>query len=138
MSEGLFAYEPEVSRECAASDHSRCTQESCKCGCHRLPSRPYTQDGEKSAGWSGTDTSKAGEKARGKRQVQILSYLTLTGQRGATAKEVREALNLDHGKISGPLSVLHRKDGLLVLLKEKRDGFRVYCCPANLNGRDHD
>ena len=33
MSEGLFAYEPEVSRECAASDHSRCTQASCKCGC---------------------------------------------------------------------------------------------------------
>jgi hypothetical protein len=33
MSDGLFDLDPPVSAECAGSDHSRCTQPSCQCGC---------------------------------------------------------------------------------------------------------
>lgn len=102
------------------------------------PVRPYTQDGEPSAGWSGTDTSRAGEKLRGERQKQVFAYLLTCGTWGATSREVEYGLNLDHGKISGPLSVMHRKAGRLRLLKEKRAGFRVYVTAGSVDGRDYE
>ena len=144
-----------LSKQCTADGpigHPNCPIPfTCGCMCHTgepgadqpplfdtapvLPIRPY---GVKGAGWSGTDTSRDGERARGARQVQVLSYVRLKGLRGTTAAEAEAGLHLDHGKVSGPLSVLHRKAGMLARLKEKRGGMRVYVTTDNIGGRNHD
>ena len=138
-----------ISTLCRNGTCPRCDAPECEHHCHGagdnqtslfddLPARPYIQEGQPSAGWSGTDTSKRGEPARGRRQIALLGHVRLKGSKGATAREVEDALGLDHGKVSGPLSVLHRQRGLLILLRESRNGFRVYCAPEYAGGRDYE
>lgn len=54
--------------------------------------------------------------------------------KGYTSAEIEFESSLDHGKVSGALSMLH-KEGVLALLQEKRDGFRIYVLSDFVNGR---
>lgn len=54
---------------------------------------------------------------------------------GMTAKDLGAVLRCHHGKASGILSLLH-KDGRVVLLKSRRDGFGIYTLPAYVYGRE--
>jgi len=140
-----------VSAACRRYACPSCTDNTCRHSCHTTdealfspsargfgePERPYVQEGQKSAGWSGTDTSKAAEPIRAESQKQVLMHVHRQTSHGATVKEVRDATGLHHGVASGALSVLHKKKYLARLLT-KRDGSRVYCHPDYLAGRDHD
>lgn len=87
--------------------------------------RPYTQDGEPSAGHSGTETSKAAEPYRAARQAEVLRAVESRGVGGATVAEVRESTGLHHGIVSGALSAL-AKSGHIYLTDRKRDRCGVY------------
>ena len=136
-----------ISAICKRYGCRSCTDPHCVHSCHEPtepmfgptePQRPYTQDGEPSAGYSGTDTSRHAEPIRAASQQTVFEYVTTQGMRGATVKEVREATGLHHGVASGALSVLH-KNGYLWRLTDKRLACRVYIhplyCPA---GVSHD
>jgi len=130
------------STACLNERHLYCA--GCGCHCHTPqveglfePARPYIQDGQKSAGHSGTETSKAAEPVRAASQKQVLAYVLTNGKGGATVKEVRDATGLHHGVASGALSVLHKR-GHLARLTEKRGGCRVYVHPDDIMARDHD
>ena len=134
-----------TSAECRRYACRYCTNPDCDHDCHNdpnqgdllTPERPYTQEGAKSAGWSGTETSKAAEPVRAASQKQVLAYVLTSGKGGATVKEVRDATGLHHGVASGALSVLHKR-GHLARLTEKRGGCRVYVHPDDIMARDHD
>jgi hypothetical protein len=94
------------------------------------------------SGWSGSDTSKeradvsdrSGRTA--KNQKQVLAYLSLRGELGATVREVDEALGWHHhGKTSGCLSVLH-KGHEINRLAERRGRCKIYVTPNNRGFRD--
>ena len=87
------------------------------------------------SGWSGSDTSKErAEKSdksgkTAKNQKQVLAYLSLRGELGATVREVDEALGWHHhGKTSGCLSVLH-KGYEINRLAERRGRCKIYVTP---------
>lgn len=79
---------------------------------------------------SGSDTSRdravkdALSGGASARQRLVLEALE-TVPSGMTWRELGDALNLHHGKISGTLSVLH-KQGKIVALKTKRDNCHPY------------
>lgn len=54
---------------------------------------------------------------------------------GVTVKELREILEIHHGKASSILSNDH-KAGKLARLTEKRNGCRVYVLPEFVDGRE--
>jgi len=133
------------SPECKKYACPSCPGGDCDHACHGVsgqetlfePARPYTQDAQPSAGWSGTDTSKAAEPVRARSQRAVLSYVTLRGVYGATVKEARDHTQLHHGVTSSALTTLH-KAGRLARLLDRREKCRVYVTPDNLNGREAD
>lgn len=92
------------------------------------------------SGWSGSDTSRA--RARyldesgitSQTQQRILHHLHTQGTLGSTWKEMAEALNEDHGTISGSLSNLHKAHHV-ARLTETRDRCKVYVHPNFIHGR---
>ena len=92
-----------------------------------VPYRPY----KGTAGWSGTDTSKAraiDNIASGREennQARALSYLKLAGVNGMTWKELAEGTGWHHGTASGVLSVLH-KSGAIVRTIKVRNRCKIY------------
>lgn len=92
-----------------------------------VPYRPY----KGTAGWSGTDTSKAraidnvtsGQEANN--QARALSYLKLAGIHGMTWKELAEGTGWHHGTASGVLSVLHQS-GAIVRSVKARNRCKIY------------
>ena len=92
-----------------------------------VPYRPY----KGTAGWSGTDTSKArainnitsGDESNN--QSRALSYLKLSGTNGMTWKELAEGTGWHHGTTSGTLSVLHQS-GAIVRAVKARNGCKIY------------
>jgi hypothetical protein len=92
-----------------------------------VPYRPY----KGTAGWSGTDTSKARavdnvKSGREKNyQITTLSYLKLAGIQGMTWKELAENTGWHHGTTSGVLSVLHQS-GAIVRAVKTRNRCKIY------------
>jgi len=92
-----------------------------------VPYKPY----KGTAGWSGTDTSKAravlnsmsGQEANN--QARALSYLKLAGVNGMTWKELAESTGWHHGTASGVLSVLHQS-GAIVRAIKARNRSKIY------------
>jgi DNA-binding MarR family transcriptional regulator len=92
-----------------------------------VPYKPY----KGTAGWSGTDTSKAravlnsvsGQEANN--QARALSYLKLAGVQGMTWKELAEGTGWHHGTASGVLSVLHQS-GAIVRAIKARNRCKIY------------
>ncbi|MCU0297303.1 MAG: DUF3489 domain-containing protein [Candidatus Nanopelagicales bacterium] len=137
------------STPCLNGNHGYCDDAFCNCTCHpgnqpdpdlfgehpELPERPYLQEGKRSAGWSGTDTSRDAEPVRADSQKQVLAYVRSRYSAGATVAEVREATGLHHGVASGALSVLHQKRHLARLV-EKRGRCRVYVHVDYVNDRE--
>ena len=93
-----------------------------------LPVRPYTQDGQPSSGWSGTDTSRDAEPVRAASQGAVLAFVTSRGTYGATVAEVRDYTGFHHGIASGALSNLAKR-GHLTMTDDKRKRCRVYVAP---------
>lgn len=104
-----------------------------------VPYRPY----KGTAGWSGTDTSKArainnitsGRELNN--QVTALAYLKLSGANGLTWKELAEKTGWHHGTTSGVLSVLHQSGAALRLLKS-RDRCKIYIHQDNKGDMLHE
>ena len=98
-------------------------------------SLPYNN----TAGWSGTDTSKARAEENvysgreENRQLRILRMLH-SNPNGYTWKELSDELNLHHGSASGVLSVLHLV-GKIERLAETRNRCKVYVLPDFVQGR---
>jgi DNA-binding PadR family transcriptional regulator len=67
-------------------------------------------------------------------QIKCLKMLKKRPSAGYTSREIEDAYDLDHGKVSGALSVLHKR-GILALLAEKRDGFMIYVLTEFVKGR---
>ena len=92
-----------------------------------VPYRPY----KGTAGWSGTDTSKARainnitSKQEENNQARALSYLKLAGVNGMTWKELAEGTGWHHGTASGVLSVLHQS-GAIVRAIKARNRCKIY------------
>lgn len=92
-----------------------------------VPYRPY----KGTAGWSGTDTSKAraiNNIASGREennQARALAYLKLAGTNGMTWKELADGTGWHHGTASGVLSVLH-KSGAIVRTIKVRNRCKIY------------
>jgi len=92
-----------------------------------VPYAPY----KGTAGWSGTDTSKAraidnitsGREQNN--QVRALAYLKLAGNKGMTWKELAEGTGWHHGTASGVLSVLHQS-GSIVRTIQSRNRCKIY------------
>jgi DNA-binding MarR family transcriptional regulator len=79
-----------------------------------VPYRPY----KGTAGWSGTDTSKARAlnnllTGREYNNQQKALALLKDNPAGITWKELSEAANVHHGTASGVLSVLHKAGAIL-------------------------
>jgi hypothetical protein len=83
------------------------------------------------AGWSGTDTSKAraihnlesGKELNN--QQKALYILKKAMLHGMTWKELADLIGIHHGTASGVLSVLH-KSGAIVRTVKVRNGCKVY------------
>lgn len=92
-----------------------------------VPYRPY----KGTAGWSGTDTSKAravGNVLSGKEadnQTITLQRLKAAGLNGLTWKELAEQTGWHHGTASGVLSVLHQS-GAIVRAIRARNRCKIY------------
>ena len=92
-----------------------------------VPYRPY----KGTAGWSGTDTSKARAvdnitSGREKNhQILTLAHLKLSSLSGVTWKELADSQGWHHGTASGILSVLHQS-GAIVRTIKRRNGCKVY------------
>ena len=92
-----------------------------------VPYKPY----KGTAGWSGTDTSKARAvdnitSGREKNhQIIALAHLKLSGLSGATWKELADSQGWHHGTASGILSVLHQS-GAIVRTIKRRNRCKVY------------
>jgi hypothetical protein len=99
------------------------------------PIRHYTQDGEPSSGWSGTDTSKDAEPIRSEKQRITLNFTRLMGARGATVKEAREATGIHHGTVSSNMHALQEKNHV-AMLTEKRENYHVYVITSLVGGRE--
>jgi DNA-binding MarR family transcriptional regulator len=92
-----------------------------------VPYRPY----KGTAGWSGTDTSKAravdnitsGREQNN--QVLALKYLKSRGTDGATWKEIASETGWHHGTASGVLSILHQS-GAIVRAIKARNRCKIY------------
>lgn len=92
-----------------------------------VPYRPY----KGTAGWSGTDTSKAraidniksGREENN--QVLALSLLKKAGVNGLTWKEIAVDTGWHHGTASGVLSVLHQS-GAIVRAIKARNRCKIY------------
>lgn len=91
---------------------------------------------EQIAGHSGSETSEiAARRPKGKRMKQLLEHLEEIGPTGSTCREVQNYFELDHGAASGALTRLHRA-GLVVRLKETRDGQQVYVALMHAGDRE--
>ena len=83
------------------------------------------------AGWSGTDTSKARaidnvKSGREKNhQILALKHLKLAGTSGVTWKELADSQGWHHGTASGVLSVLHQS-GAIVRAIKARNRCKIY------------
>ena len=92
-----------------------------------VPYRPY----KGTAGWSGTDTSKArainnitsGRELNN--QQLALHLLKQAGTNGLTWKELSQATEMHHGTASGVLSVLHQS-GAIVRAIKARNRCKIY------------
>lgn len=94
------------------------------------------------SGFSGSETSE--ERARTQdadgttawRQQQVMRLLVDDRRdRGATWREVSEALGIHHGAASGVLSNLH-KEGHIFRLTQVRNRCKIYVAQGFVRGRD--
>lgn len=102
------------------------------------PVKPYrTADGERTVGWSGSDTShdRAKRPSAAANQIVALRMLFESRSTGITVKDLREEKVPHHGSASGALSALH-KAGKIARLRESRDRCKVYVLPEFVNGRE--
>jgi hypothetical protein len=106
-----------------------------------LPALPYPDGGQRSSGWSGSDTSHERALARdadgttSERQRRVLEYLRRQGRDGATWKEVSGYFAWHHGQASGALSTLHKERHIARLAVERRSRCAVYVLPEHVEGR---
>lgn len=102
------------------------------------PAKPYrTADGERTIGWSGTDTSRERARKTDASYKQDLAIRMLAEARdyGVTVVDLRDVPGIGHhGTASGTLSNLH-KAGKIARLHESRDRCKVYVLPEFTNGR---
>ena len=102
------------------------------------PVKPYrTADGERTTGWSGTDTSRERARKTDASYKQDLTIRMLAEARdyGVTVVDLRDVPGIGHhGTASGTLSNLH-KAGKIARLHESRDRCKVYVLPEFTNGR---
>jgi predicted transcriptional regulator len=75
-----------------------------------------------------------GHVIKSQMQQECVRLLKKRPFKGYTAQEIEIAKGLDHGKVSGALSLLHQK-GIVALLQEKRAGFMIYVLAENVKGR---
>jgi hypothetical protein len=112
--------------------------QSGKCPWCDKPVKPYrTADGERTIGWSGSDTShdRAKRTDAAANQATALRMLAESRSIGITVKDLREEKIPHHGTASGTLSNLH-KAGKIARLRESRDRCKVYVLPEFVNGRE--
>jgi hypothetical protein len=101
------------------------------------PVTPYAG----SSGWSGSTSSRdravlddtSGVTAE--RQLLILGMLDDAGADGLTWNEISDITGEHHGKVSGPLSVLH-KERYISRLTERRGRSEVYVRHHHVEGRE--
>jgi ribosomal protein S25 len=98
---------------------------------------PYGKTG---SGHAGNGTSRDRQEIQdasgltGKRQKATLEAVELSAQRGVTAAEMEELLNVGHGQASSALSHLHRA-GHIRRIKERRNKQEIYVTPENVGER---
>jgi hypothetical protein len=98
-------------------------------------SLPYNN----TAGWSGTDTSKARAEENvysgreENRQLRILRMLH-SNPNGYTWKELSEETGLHHGTVSGILSVLHKTEKI-IRINTVRNRCKVYMHPVHVSNQ---
>jgi hypothetical protein len=105
------------------------------------PTLPYeTADGERTAGWSGSDTSHeraVRERDSGtvsERQRRAIDLIARQTGHGMTWKELSDATGWHHGQASGVLSNLHQ-EGIIDRLTVRRHNCLVYVNPRYVEGR---
>jgi hypothetical protein len=105
------------------------------------PTLPYeTADGERTAGWSGSDTSReraVRERDTGtvsERQRRTVDLIARQTGHGMTWKELADATGWHHGQASGVLSNLHQ-EGIIDRLTVRRHNCLVYVNPRYVEGR---
>jgi hypothetical protein len=98
-------------------------------------------------GTAGAEVGTEGEEDRRDAAEPIFKEILNSNVEGRTSQEIEKAWNWHHGRVSGPLSNLHKK-GLIVRLTEKRGGYvradgtvhrgySVYVAKAYIDGRDY-
>jgi hypothetical protein len=105
------------------------------------PTLPYeTADGERTAGWSGSDTSheravrERDDGTISERQRRTVDLIARQYGHGMTWKELSDATGWHHGQSSGVLSNLHQ-EGIIDRLTIRRHGCLVYVNPRYVEGR---
>ena len=100
-----------------------------------FPELPYEdEDGERTAGWSGSETSHARasrdalDGTASLRQKRALDAVTSARYEGLTWRELSNITGEHHGQTSGVLSVLHQA-GRIARLKASRLGCQIYVHP---------
>ena len=71
----------------------------------------------------------------GKRQKDVIKFLSAMEKHGGTCKEVSTWLSIHHGQSSGVLSVLH-KERVIARLKATRNRCAIYVLPEFILGRE--
>lgn len=101
------------------------------------PVTPYAG----TSGWSGSTSSRdraVQDDTSGvtsERQLKVLELLEEAGPDGLTWNEISEQTGEHHGKVSGPLSVLH-KERYISRLTERRGRSEIYVRHHYVNGRE--
>lgn len=68
-------------------------------------------------------------------QKKVYARVKQSQKKGVTDQQIQDHTGRGHGSTSSALSTLH-KNGYIVRLKEKRNGFTVYVLPEFANGRE--
>jgi len=110
-------------------------------------SLPYVQQGQRSSGWSGSDTSRNRARVNdstgitSKRQAETISAMRVRRYDGITTPELIDVLNftndgkpVHHGSASGVLSNLHKTERVCRLV-DTRFGCKIYVLPEYVYDR---
>jgi hypothetical protein len=97
---------------------------------------PYSGTGGHSGSTASKDMAEqeAADGTVAARQREILNRIALSGPRGETVADLRDAGANHHGKASSTLTTLH-KVGKIARLAERRDRCSIYVLPEHVEGR---
>lgn len=136
---------PVISPQCLNDLCRLCENTRCQHTCHQPdsgqeslfePARPYTQEGQASAGYAkGSETSKRTEKERAGAQAQVLALVANAGPKGLTGHEANDGIGKPKQTTGQScLSTLHL-EGVIERLDIERDGQYIYVMPQDVMGR---